>query len=256
MSGTPQPSGASGRGRGVASSQPGYWLYGTHAVEAALQNPARLVHEILATQDSAALLPRQTPQPVRVVTREQLDTICGRDSVHQGLAMRVDPLLPPYLDDIIAQTNGPVLVLDQVTDPRNIGAILRSSAAFGVAGVIVQDRNTPPETGVMARAASGGLDIVPVLRETNLARTLNTLQKAGFWVIGLDAGEHRLNHDELGERRVALVLGAEGTGLRRLTKETCDEIASIHMPGRMESLNVSNAAAIALYELTRPLGKL
>ncbi|GBQ84137.1 ribosomal large subunit 23S rRNA methyltransferase SpoU [Gluconobacter albidus NBRC 3250] len=184
--------------------------------------------------------------------RERLDKLCERDAVHQGVCLRVEPLETLAIPDIVERT-GPVLVLDQVTDPRNIGAILRSAAAFGAAALLVQDRNAPQESGAMAKAASGALDVVPILREVNLSRALQALQAEDFWVVGLDAGGTRLDGKGFAGRRVALVLGAEGAGLRRLTRETCDEIASVYMPGDMESLNVSNAAAVALYELVRPV---
>ncbi|GBR65338.1 ribosomal large subunit 23S rRNA methyltransferase SpoU [Gluconobacter wancherniae NBRC 103581] len=209
------------------------------------------MHELLTTVEAGATIrarhPDRSPQ---IVDRERLDRLCERDAVHQGVCLRVEPLTPPSILDALDRP-GPILVLDQVTDPRNIGAILRSAAAFGAAAVLVQDRNTPPETGAMAKAASGALDVVPVLREVNLSRALAALQQEGLWVVGLDAGGTRLNGTSFGERRVALVLGAEGAGLRRLTRETCDEITSVYMPGNMESLNVSNAAAVALYELAR-----
>ncbi|WP_202401685.1 MULTISPECIES: 23S rRNA (guanosine(2251)-2'-O)-methyltransferase RlmB [unclassified Saccharibacter] len=247
----------SGRGpdtpkKGKSSAGNGYWIYGIHAVEAALNNPNRTIYELLATREAAPSLPHNSKHQPTLVAREQLDALCGRDAVHQGVCLRVEPLTPLIIAEALERP-GPILVLDQVTDPRNIGAILRSAAAFGAAAVLVQDRNTPPETGTMAKAASGGLDIVPLMRETNLSRALAGLQRAGLWVVGLDAGGQRLSRETLGNRRVALVLGAEGAGLRRLTRETCDEIASIYMSGPMESLNVSNASAVALYELTRPL---
>ncbi|MBR0560143.1 23S rRNA (guanosine(2251)-2'-O)-methyltransferase RlmB [Neokomagataea anthophila] len=231
-------------------NQPGYWIYGHHAVEAALDNPERVIHEFLATQEASAQFAHARVSP-QVVDRERLDRLCDRDAVHQGVCLRVEPLTPPHFLDALSRP-GPVLVLDQVTDPRNIGAILRSAAAFGACAVLVQDRNTPQESGSMAKAASGALDIVPILREVNLSRALASLQREGLWIVGLDAGGTRLDGTTFSGRRIALVLGAEGAGLRRLTRETCDEIASVYMPGNMESLNVSNAAAVALYELARP----
>jgi len=172
--------------------------------------------------------------------------------VHQGVALLAEPLPPALLEEAIAQRAGPVLLLDQVTDPRNVGAILRSAAAFGCAAVVLQDRHAPPETAALARAASGALEIVPVVREVNLSRAILALQKAGFWVLGL-AGEAGRNLAEAAprDRRVALVLGAEEGGLRRLQRETCDELVRLPIAPGMESLNVAAAAAVALYEVTR-----
>ena len=233
------------------------WLYGPHAVAAALANPARRLRRLLATEDAEAALAARCPQPwpiaVERADRARLDQLLGRDVVHQGVALLADPLAPPALSAVMERP-GPLLVLDQVTDPRNVGAILRAAAAFGVAGVIVQDRNSPEETGALAKAASGALETVPLLRAVNLARTLVALKAAGCWVIGLDAGGANLSGAALAERRVALVLGNEGDGLRRLTRDTCDEVAGIAMPGGgrgLDSLNVSSAAAVALYELGR-----
>lgn len=241
--------------RGPAAPRGTVWLHGTHPVEAALTNPSRRLKRLLLTEDAEAELATRVPQPwplaVERVERIKLDHLLGRDTVHQGAALLADLLPPPSLSSMLERP-GPVLVLDQVTDPRNIGAMLRNAAAFGAAGVITQDRNSPEETGVMARAASGALERIPLVRAINLARTLAALKAAGLWVIGLDASGAALRGDALRERRVALVLGAEGAGLRRLTRETCDELAGLPMPGGMESLNVSAASAVALYEVSRP----
>jgi len=234
------------------------WLYGTHAIAAALANPARRLRRLLLTEDAEAAIasvqPKPWPLPVERTDRARLDQLLGREIVHQGAALLADPLSPASLAAVLERP-GPVLVLDQVSDPRNVGAILRSAAAFGAAAVIAQERNAPEETGALAKAASGALERIPLLRAVNIARTLIALKAAGCWVIGLDAGGGVLSGPALAQRRVALVLGNEGEGLRRLTRETCDEIAGIAMPGRdkgLDSLNVANAAAIALYELGRP----
>jgi len=231
------------------------WLYGLHAVAAALANPGRRLRRLLLTEEAEATLAERLPQPWPVpperVDRGRLDHLLGQDLAHQGVALLADPLAPPGLQHTLERP-GPLIVLDQVTDPRNVGAILRSAAAFGAAAVITQDRNAPEETGALAKAASGALETVPLLRAVNIARTLIALKAADIWCVGLDTGGGPLAGAALAGRRVALVLGAEGTGLRRLTRETCDEIAGLAMPGTMESLNVSVAAAVALYELTRP----
>jgi 23S rRNA (guanosine2251-2'-O)-methyltransferase len=230
------------------------WLYGQHAVAAALANPARRLRRLLLTAEAQqALTQRLTPPwplSAEQVDRGRLDHLLGRDIAHQGAALLADPLAPPSLQHALERP-GPLLVLDQVTDPRNVGAILRSAAAFGAAAVITQDRNAPEETGAMAKTASGALETVPLLRAVNIARTLIALKAASIWVVGLDAGGGALTGPALADRRIALVLGAEGEGLRRLTRETCDEIAGLTMTGAMESLNVSAAAAVALYELAR-----
>jgi 23S rRNA (guanosine2251-2'-O)-methyltransferase len=231
------------------------WLYGHHAVAAALANPARRLRRLLLTEEAEASLAQRLPPPWSIaherVDRARLDQLLGRDMVHQGAALLADPLATPGLTQTLERP-GPILVLDQVSDPRNVGAILRSAAAFGACAVITQDRNAPDESGALAKAASGALERVPLLRAVNIARTLIALKAAGCWVIGLDgAAPAPLSGPALAARRVVLVLGAEGEGLRRLTRETCDELAGLAMPGGMESLNVSAAAAISLYELTR-----
>lgn len=230
------------------------WLYGLHPVAAALANPARRLRHLMLTEEAQQTLAQRQPPPWPLqpeqVERGRLDHLLGRDIAHQGAALLADPLATPSLQQALDRT-GPLIVLDQLTDPRNIGAILRSAAAFGVAAVITQDRNAPEETGALAKAASGALETIPLLRAVNIARTLIALKAAGLWTVGLDAGGGALSGPALADRRVALVLGAEGEGLRRLTRETCDEIAGLRMLGKMESLNVSAAATVALYELTR-----
>jgi 23S rRNA (guanosine2251-2'-O)-methyltransferase len=228
-----------------------------HAVAAALANPARRLRRLVVTEEAEAALAARRPHPwplqAERMERSRLDHLLGRDAVHQGVALLADPLSTPALAQALERP-GSLLVLDQVTDPRNVGAILRSAAAFGAAAVVVQERNAPEETGALAKAASGALETVPLLRAVNLARTLVALKAAGLWCVGLDAGAPPLSGAALSDRRVALVLGAEGDGLRRLTRETCDEVAGLAMPGGMESLNVSAAAAVALYELGRRPG--
>ncbi|GAN62238.1 ribosomal large subunit 23S rRNA methyltransferase SpoU [Acetobacter indonesiensis NRIC 0313] len=232
------------------------WLFGTHAVAAALTNPRRVFQRLLVTEGEhpAILAAHEAGATVRVepeiVQRAKLDELLGDEAVHQGVAALVKLLPNLSLEDALERP-GPVLVLDQVTDPRNVGAILRSAAAFGAACLVVQDRNAPEETAVLAKAASGALETVPMVREVNLSRAIEALQKAGCWTVGLDAGGGLLDGPSFENRRVALVLGAEGKGLRRLTRESCDEIAGLYMPGEMESLNVSVAAAVGLYELAR-----
>ena len=235
------------------------WLYGRHAVAAALANPARRLRRLLVTEEAEAELLTRLRQPWSLAPerteRARLDQLLGREAVHQGLALLADPLAPPPLAQMLDRP-GPVLVLDQISDPRNVGAILRSAAAFGAAGVIAQDRNAPEETGSLAKAASGALETVPLLRAVNIARTLVALKAADRWVVGLDAaGAEPLSATALAGRKLVLVLGAEGEGLRRLTRETCDLVVKLAMPGAMESLNVSAAAAIALYEVTRSDGR-
>jgi 23S rRNA (guanosine2251-2'-O)-methyltransferase len=233
-----------------------HWMYGLHAVTAALANPRRRARRLLLTPDAEAELVKRVPKPWRVqadiVDRHRFQTFLTEDAVHQGCALLVEPLTPLDLDQAIAKSDGPVLLLDQVTDPRNVGAILRSAAAFGAACVVMQDRHAPPETGALARAASGALEVVPIAREVNLSRAIVELQKAGFWVLGLAGDATRTLAEAMPhDRRVALVLGAEDAGLRRLQRETCDELVRLPIAPGVESLNVSAAAAVALYEIAR-----
>jgi 23S rRNA (guanosine2251-2'-O)-methyltransferase len=235
-------------------------------VAAALANPERVWRRLVviageeaeaAALAAAAAAERQGEGvPIQAVDRAALAALLPEGAVHQGWALEVDPLVPPDLDDVIRAAEvragrAVVIVLDQVTDPHNVGAVLRSAAAFGAAAVIVAEHAAPPATGVLAKAASGALDIVPLVRVVNLARALERLKRAGFWCCGLDANAPKpLAEIDLGAR-AALVLGSEGGGLRRLVRDHCDYLARLPTRPELPSLNVSNAAAIALYELVR-----
>jgi 23S rRNA (guanosine2251-2'-O)-methyltransferase len=228
-------------------NRPRFW--GRHAVAAALDNPDRKVLRAWATRDAAAFM--QFPKEVAVTLADVADLgrLVPHDAPHQGVVVEVDPLEDSWLGDILqsAAERSILLVLDQVTDPHNVGAILRSAAAFGAAGIVTQDRHSPPESGVVAKSASGALERVPWARVVNLARALEEIGEAGFWRIGL-AGDAEVDLAEaLGSARVALVLGAEGAGMRPNTREHCDALARLPISSAVESLNVSNAAAVALY---------
>ena len=232
------------------------WLWGRHAVLAALANPERKPLRLVATEDALpALAPlADMPQP-QILDRDALGLLLPPGAVHQGLALKAGPLKPVAVEDLIDRAAGTgqavIVALDQVTDPRNVGAILRSAAAFGALGVIVPERHAPEISGVLAKAASGAVEHVPLVRSVNLSRALEKLKGAGWWVVGLDgAAERSLAAHKL-SGRIALVLGAEGDGLRRLTRDTCDLMARLPTGGPVASLNVSNAAAAALYELAR-----
>jgi 23S rRNA (guanosine2251-2'-O)-methyltransferase len=243
------------RGKRPSSTDPS-WVYGLHAVAAALANPQRRCRRLVATDEAAAARdPAAEPRP-EVWPRAEIDRLLPPGAVHQGLAGLFSPLPAAALDDLLDRPGDDrpcaVLVLDQVTDPRNVGAILRSAAAFDCRGVVVQDRHSPPLSGVLFKAASGGAETVPLIRVANLARAIDDLKGAGFWSIGFDAdGPEVLSEVDLGGR-VALVLGAEGQGLRRLTRDRCDRLVRIPIGGGVASLNVAAAAAIALYEWARP----
>jgi 23S rRNA (guanosine2251-2'-O)-methyltransferase len=227
-------------------------LWGRHAVAAALDNPNRRVLKAWATRDSAGFMQFPKDVPVTLADVADLGRLVPADAPHQGVVIEVDPLEDVWLDEIVAGAGdrAVLLVLDQVTDPHNVGAILRSAAAFGAVGIVTQDRHSPPESGALAKAASGALETTPWVRAVNLARALEEIAEAGFWRIGL-AGEADTDLKEaLGPQRVALVLGAEGPGLRPNTREHCDALARLPITSAVESLNVSNAAAVALYAAT------
>ena len=223
-------------------------LYGWHTVAAALANPRRKVRKIFATENGAHRLTSEglvLPVAPEIARPDAIAARLSPDAVHQGLLVEAEPLPALDLEDI--EADGTVLVLDQITDPHNVGAILRSAAAFGAIGIVTQDRHSPPESGVIAKAASGALERVPWARVVNLARALEEIGEAGFWRIGLTGDADTDLKDALGPQRVALVLGAEGPGLRLNTKEHCDALARLPISEAIESLNVSNAAAVALY---------
>lgn len=258
--GPARPSQAPKPSKPAQPSPQGTWLYGIHTVLAALANPERRCHRLLVTRDAGEALNERLaairrarpglPGP-EIVVREQLASELPPEATHQGVALLAGP--PPERDvgDICRaaelKESAVVVVLDQVEDPRNVGAVLRSAAAFGALAVIVTERHAPQQTGALAKAASGALDVVPLVRVTNLVRALDELKQAGFWVAGFDAeADQMLGQTPLAAKSV-LVLGAEGKGLRRLTRETCDLLLRIPMAQDGASLNVSNAAAIALY---------
>ncbi len=239
-------------------------LFGLHAVRAALLNPDRVCRRLLVTPEGleaigpalaeAAVRGLNHPAP-EAVTRSALERRVPHGAVHQGVAVKVDPLPEAELDDLgraaQVQPAAVVVVLDRVTDPHNVGAVLRSAAAFGALGLVVTERHAPPVTGTLARAASGAVEHVPIVRVVNLAQTLAKFRDWGFTLVGLDERAETTLGTWPVPARVVLVLGAEGEGMRRLTRENCDVLLRLPTGGPIATLNVSNAAAVALYELTR-----
>jgi len=232
-----------------------------------LRNPARRLRRLVAIPETAteaqawyseAKARASADLEVEILERARLEALLPEGAVHQGLALQAEPLPPAFLEDVIAEIppapaagDAVVVVLDQVSDPQNVGAILRSAAAFGARAVVLPEHGTPPSTAALAKAASGALEQVPLVRVTNLARALDKLKEAGFWCVGLEeSGDRVLTELDLAGR-IALVLGAEGEGLRRLTRERCDFLVRLPTRDPLASLNVSNAAAIALYEVAR-----
>ncbi|HVI91881.1 MAG TPA: 23S rRNA (guanosine(2251)-2'-O)-methyltransferase RlmB [Dongiaceae bacterium] len=244
------------------SNRPGgpYWLFGQHAVTEAIRNPERKIQRLVrvGAAEGETLDTRSTERPLPLwepIDRHQLEQLLPEGAVHQGIAARVAPLPDLDLLDICEQAagskNAVVVILDQVTDPHNVGAILRSAAAFGALAVILTERHAAPESGTLAKSASGALEHVPLVRVGNLARAMGQLKEAGFWLAGLAAdGKTSLAGAKL-SGKIGLVMGAEGAGLRRLTRDHCDLLVSLPTSGAINHLNVSNAAAVALYELAR-----
>ncbi|MBO4225192.1 23S rRNA (guanosine(2251)-2'-O)-methyltransferase RlmB [Bradyrhizobium neotropicale] len=223
-------------------------LYGWHTVSLALANPERRIRKLFVTENAAKRLADEridTRVPPEIVRPSTIDQRLGPDAVHQGLLVEADPLPSPDIDTL--EPEGIVLVLDQITDPHNVGAVLRSAAAFAVKAIVTTARHSPEATGVLAKSASGALELVPLVTVQNLARALTALNERGFLTVGLDSqGSEDLSQVAL-RQPLALVLGAEGKGLRQLTRETCSVVARLDMPGEIKSLNVSNAAVLALY---------
>jgi len=230
------------------------WVYGIHPVLAALANPRRKVLRVLATPNALTRLAEagaKLPMAPEEVSPRDLDTLIGGDAVHQGVALEVKPLEPLGLDALAGARL--IVVLDQLTDPHNVGAILRSAVAFAADAVVTTGRHTAAESGTLAKAASGALDQIAWIEVQNLARALEEIGAMGFTRIGLDSEGTSELEDAIGGERIALVLGAEGKGLRRLTRDTCDTVARLSVPGAIVSLNVSNAAALSLYLASRHL---
>ena len=257
--------GRHGRRRGAPERPDAYWIYGRHAVAAALGNPGRRCRRLMATNEAlaalgkAGVLPRAGLSP-QTVMRDEIDRVLPRGAVHQGLALEAAALEARRLDVLEVEGGAdppPIAVaLDQVTDPQNVGAVLRAAAAFGARAVILPDRHAPHESGALAKAASGALETVPMVRVANLARALGEIKEMGYWCVGLDAhADQTLAGAAAGGTPTLVVLGAEGEGLRRLTAERCDFLVRLPISGAVESLNVAAAAAVALYALTTGRGE-
>ncbi len=240
-----------GRGSGRASTG-AVRLWGRHAVEAALLNPERNHRKLWATREGVASLSGELPADFKVEWAQGADLarLVAHDAPHQGLVLECDALEDVYLGDVLhGDPARPLIVLDQVTDPHNVGAILRSAAAFNACAILTQDRHAPPESGTVAKSASGALEIVPWVRVVNLARALEEVAEAGYWRIGLAGQAEATLAEALPSGPVALVLGAEGEGMRHNITQHCDALARLPISAAMESLNVSNAAAVALYAM-------
>lgn len=242
--------------RSAPSSRQPLILYGRHAVLSALRNPQRSISRLLCTPENAAEVKGLIAEhKIQIVERKEIDKLLPREAVHQGFALFCAPLSGYSLEEVIdiadTKENCHILILDQVTDPQNIGAIIRSCAAFDTLALILQDKNSPEETGAMAKAAAGTIEMVPLCRVTNLSRAIQQLKHAGFWIIGMD-GYAKTTVDKMNKSgKTAVIMGSEGKGMRRLVEESCDSTIRLPMNENVESLNVSTAAAIVLYELNK-----
>jgi len=239
-----------------AKSGGGLWLYGLHAVKAALANPDRKVKRAVLTTRAAEEIGPKLLGKVRheIADGDTVSKLLPAGAVHQGVALQCDPLPKRDLEDVLdmpSEKRRVIVIMDQISDPQNAGAILRTAAAFGVTAVIVQDRHAPPESGALAKAASGALDSIPYIQVVNISRALEQLGEREFWRVALAGDGDGPLKDVMPAGDVALVMGSEGAGIRRLVRENCDVSAYVPIDSAMESLNVSNAAAIALYEIRR-----
>ena len=252
---------ANGRGgdrKNVLSQPKGIWLYGYHAVTAALQNPQRKTYRLLLSKETAAELPKglsPASPGYESAGRAEFEQVLPKGAVHQGIAALVSPLPEVYEEDLPEKDVSVVVILDQVTDPHNVGAVMRSAAAFDADAVIVTERNAPEATGTLAKSASGALELLPLIAVSNLSRAMQTLKDRGYWCVGMDGSAAKTLRDAALPKKIALVMGSEGYGLRRLTAENCDFMVKLPISTRVESLNVSNAAAIALYDLKYKLAE-
>ena len=229
-------------------------LYGKHVVDLAIKNPRRKIKEIYITKETLAEMNLPQNLPIRPADRRLLDSMVGQGAVHQGVVAKCDPLPPVDLKEFIKTVENKdrclIVILDQVTDPHNIGAIMRSAVAFHAAAVIMPEAGAPNETGVLAKSASGATELIPLIRVSNLARAMEMLKKAEFWCVGLDGYAKDYISDHKLPQKCVMILGAED-GMRRLTMENCDMVVKLPMNPEIESLNVSNAAAVAMYEWNR-----
>ena len=229
-------------------------LYGKHVVDLAIKNPRRKIKEVYVTKETLAEMNLPQNLPIRPADRHLLDSMVGQGAVHQGVVAKCDPLPPVDLKEFIKTVENKdrclIVILDQVTDPHNIGAIMRSAVAFHAAAVIMPEAGAPNETGVLAKSASGATELIPLIRVSNLARAMEMLKKAEFWCVGLDGYAKDYISDHKLPQKCVMILGAED-GMRRLTMENCDMVVKLPMNPEIESLNVSNAAAVAMYEWNR-----
>lgn len=229
-------------------------LYGKHVVALAVKNPKRKIKEIYATKETLAEMGLASSMSIRPADRKFLDSLVGQGAVHQGIVAKCDPLAPVDLKEFIKTVQDKerclIVILDQVTDPHNVGAIMRSAVAFNASAVLMPEAGAPNETGVLAKSASGATELIPLIRVSNLARAMDMLKKADFWCVGLDGYAKDYITDHKLPKKCVLILGAED-GMRRLTMENCDMVVKLPMNSDIESLNVSNAAAVAMYEWNR-----